>query len=132
MKIAVTGITGFLGYYVTKRLYESGFQMQALVRNTSNILHLRDYQERISYVQGDLTDKETLKKFVADADIVIHMAYERQGATFHEAANKDIKRFVEANLLGSIELLDTSKQAGIKQFIFISSCAVYGHIFSHI
>ena len=132
MKIAVTGITGFLGYYVAKRLYESGFQMQALVRNTSNILHLRDYQERISYVQGDLTDKETLNKFVAGADIVIHMAYERNDASFHEAANKDIKRFVESNLLGSIELLDTSKQSGIKQFIFISSCAVYGHIFPHI
>ncbi len=132
MKIAITGITGFLGYYVAKRLYESGFQIQALIRNTSNILHLRDYQEKISYVQGNLTDKETLNKFVAGADIVIHMAYERNDASFHEAANKDIKRFVESNLLGSIELLDTSKQSGIKQFIFISSCAVYGHIFPHI
>ena len=60
------------------------------------------------------------------------MAYERNGATFHEAANRDIKRFVEANLLGSIELLDASKQAGVRQFIFISSCAVYGRIFPNI
>jgi nucleoside-diphosphate-sugar epimerase len=103
--------------------------IQALIRDTSNVLHLQDYQKKITYHKGDLTDKETLKKFVQGADVVIHMAYERQGATFHEAANRDIKRFVEANLLGSIELLDASKQAGIKQFIFISSCAVYGHIF---
>lgn len=132
MNIAVTGLTGFLGNYVAKRLFERGVQIRSLIRNTSNTLHLKDFQEKISFVQGDLTDKEVLKKFVQSADVVIHMAYERQGATFREAANKDIKRFVEANLLGSIELLSASRQAGIKQFIFISSCAVYGHIFSNI
>jgi len=132
MKIAITGLTGFLGHYVAKRLFERDVQIQVLIRNTSNILHLQDYQKKIAFIQGDLTDKETLKKFVQDADVVIHMAYERDGATFYEAANKDIKRFVEANLLGSIELLDASKQAGIRQFIFISSCAVYGRIYPHI
>lgn len=132
IKIAITGLTGFLGHYVAKKLSERDVQIKALIRNTSNTLHLKDYEKKIAFIQGDMTDKETLKKFVQGADVVIHMAYERDGATFHEAANKDIKRFVEANLLGSIELLDASKQAGIKQFIFISSCAVYGHIFPHI
>ncbi len=132
MKIAITGLTGFLGHYVAKRLFERDVHIRSLIRNTSNILHLQEYQKKITFHKGDLTDKETLKKFVQDADVVIHMAYERNGATFHEAANKDIKRFVEANLLGSIELLDASKQAGIKQFIFISSCAVYGRIYPHI
>jgi nucleoside-diphosphate-sugar epimerase len=132
MKISITGLTGFLGHYVAKKLFERDVHIQALIRDTSNILHLQDYQKKITYHKGDLTDKENLKKFVQDADVVIHMAYERQGASFHEAANRDIKRFVEANLLGSIELLDASKQAGIKQFIFISSCAVYGRIFPNI
>lgn len=132
MRIAITGLTGFLGYYVAKRLFERGVQIQALIRNDSNTLQLSDYQKKITFVRGDLTDKETLGKFVQGADVVIHMAYERNGATFQDAANKDLKRFVEANLLGSIELLDASKQAHIKQFIFISSCAVYGHIYPHI
>ena len=132
MKIAITGLTGFLGHYVAKKLFERDVHIQALIRDSSNVLHLQDYQKKITFHKGDLTDKETLKKFVQDADVVIHMAYERQGASFHEAANRDIKRFVEANLLGSIELLDASKQAGIKQFIFISSCAVYGRIYPHI
>jgi nucleoside-diphosphate-sugar epimerase len=132
MKIAITGLTGFLGHYVAKKLFERDVQIQALIRDSSNILHLQEYQKIITYQKGDLIDKETLKKFVQGADVVIHMAYERNDASFHEAANKDIKRFVESNLLGSVELLDTSKQSGIKQFIFISSCAVYGHIFPHI
>ncbi len=132
MKIAVTGLTGFLGHYVAKRLFEKDVRIQALIRNTGNTLHLQEYQKKIAFIQGVMTDKETLKKFVQGADVVIHMAYERNGASFHEAANKDIKRFVESNLLGSIELLDAARQAGIKQFIFISSCAVYGHIFPHI
>jgi nucleoside-diphosphate-sugar epimerase len=132
MKIAITGLTGFLGYYVAKKLFARDVHIHALIRDSSNILHLQDYQKKITYHKGDLTDKETLKKFVQGADIVIHMAYERDGASFHEAANKDIKRFVEANLLSSIELLDASKRAGVKQFVFISSCAVYGHICSGI
>ncbi len=132
MKIAITGLTGFLGHYVAKKLFEKDIHIHALIRNTSNTLHLADYQKKITFLQGDMTHKETLRKFVQDADVVIHMAYERDGASFREAANKDIKRFVEANLLGSIELLDASRQAGIRQFIFISSCAVYGHIFSRI
>jgi len=132
MKIAITGLTGFLGYYVAKRLFERDVHIHALIRNTSNTLHLKDYQKKVTFIQGNLADKEVLGKFVQGADVVIHIAYERNGATFHEAANRDIKRFVEANLLGSIELLDASKQAGVRQFIFISSCAVYGRIFPNI
>ncbi|TVM00499.1 MAG: hypothetical protein CV087_14130 [Candidatus Brocadia sp. WS118] len=132
VKIAITGLTGFLGHYIAKKLFTRDVLIQALVRDTSNTLHLKDYEKKITFVQGDMTDKGTLKKFVQGADVVIHMAYERNGASFHEAANKNLKRFVEANLLASIELLDAAKQAGIKQFIFISSCAVYGHIFPHI
>jgi nucleoside-diphosphate-sugar epimerase len=132
MKIAITGLSGFLGHYVAKKLFERDIHIQALVRSTSNTLHLKDYQEKITFVHGDLADKKGLREFVKGADVVIHMAYERNGAGFHEAANRDFKRFLDVNLSGSLELLDASKQHGVKQFIFTSSCAVYGYIFSDI
>ncbi len=132
MKIAITGLSGFLGHYVAKKLFERDVQMQALVRNTSDTSHLNDYEEKITFVQGDLGDKEILKKFVQGADIVIHMAYERNGAGFHDSASKDIRRLLDVNLSGSLELLDAAKQHGAKQFIFTSSCAVYGYIFPDI
>src|SRR3990172_7650313 len=91
MKIAITGLTGFLGHYIAKKLFEMDVHIQSLIRDSSNVLHLQDYQKKITFHKGDLTDKETLKKFVQGADVVIHMAYERRGATFHEAANRDIK-----------------------------------------
>ncbi len=132
MKIAITGLSGFLGHYVAKKLFERNVQMQALVRSTSNISHLKDYEEKITFVQGDLGDKETLKKFVQGVDVAIHMAYERNGAGFHDSARKDIRRLLDVNLAGSLELLDAAKQHGVKQFIFTSSCAVYGYIFPDI
>ncbi len=132
MKIAITGLSGFLGHYVAKKLFEKDVQMQALVRSTSNISHLKGYGKKITFVQGDLGDRETLKKFVQDSDVVIHMAYERNGAGFHEAANKDFRRFLDVNLSGSLELLNASEQHGVRQFIFTSSCAVYGYIFPDI
>lgn len=132
MKTAITGLSGFLGHYVAKKLFERDVQMQALVRSTSNIAHLNDYEEKITFVQSDLEDKEALKKFVQGADVVIHMAYERNGAGFHNSASKDIRRLIDVNLSGSLELLDAAKQYGVKQFIFTSSCAVYGYIFPNI
>ncbi|MFQ5714284.1 MAG: NAD-dependent epimerase/dehydratase family protein [Candidatus Scalinduaceae bacterium] len=132
MKIAITGLSGFLGHYVAKKLFERDVHIQALVRKTSNTSHLKDYEEKITFVQGDLGDKKGLREFVKGADVVIHMAYERNGAGFHEAANRDFKRFLGVNLSGSLELLNASKQHGVRQFIFISSCAVYGYIFSNI
>jgi len=132
MKIAITGLSGFLGHYVAKELFERDVHIQALVRSTSNISHLKGYEEKITFVQGDLGNRETLKKFVQDADVVIHMAYERNGAGFHEAANRDFKRFLDVNLSGSLELLNASVQYGVRQFIFTSSCAVYGYIFPDI
>jgi nucleoside-diphosphate-sugar epimerase len=132
MKIAITGLSGFLGHYVAKKLFERDVEMQALVRTTSDTSHLKDYEEKITYVQGDLGDKEALKEFVKGSDIVIHMAYERNGAGFHDSASKDIRQLVDVNLSGSLELLDASKQQGVKQFMFTSSCAVYGHIFPDI
>ncbi len=132
MKIAITGLSGFLGHYVAKRLFERDVQMQALVRNTSDTSHLSEYEEKITFVQDDLGDKESLKKFVEGADIVIHMAYERNGAGFHSSAQNDIRQLLDVNLTGSLELLDAAKQQGVKQFIFTSSCAVYGYIFPDI
>ena len=132
MKIAITGLSGFLGHYVAKKLFERDVHIKALVRRSSNTSHLKDYEEKITFVQGDLANKNSLRKFVRDTDVVIHTAYERDGAGFHEAANRNIKRFLDVNLSGSIELLDASKQNGVKQFIFISSCAVYGYIFPDI
>ena len=75
---------------------------------------------------------QALKKFVQGADIIIHMAYERNGAGFHDSANKNIRQLLDVNLAGSLELLDAAKQHGVKQFIFTSSCAVYGHIYPDI
>ncbi len=132
MKIAITGLSGFLGHYVAKKLFERDVQMQALVRSTSNISHLSEYKKKISFIQGDLGDKKALNEFVQGADIVIHMAYERNGTDFRDSANKNIRRLLDINLSGSLELLDSAKQHGAKQFIFTSSCAVYGHIFPDI
>ena len=132
MKIAITGLSGFLGHYVAKKLFERDVQMQALVRSTSNVSHLNGYEEKITFVQGDLGDKESLEKFVQGADIVIHMAYERNGTGFHDSARNNIRQLLDVNLSGSLELLDAAKQHGVKQFIFTSSCAVYGYIFPDI
>jgi len=48
MKIAITGLSGFLGYYVAKKLFEKDVEIQALVRTTSDTSHLNDTKRRLS------------------------------------------------------------------------------------
>ena len=47
MKIAITGLSGFLGHYVAKKLFERDVHIQALVRSTSNTSHLKDYENAL-------------------------------------------------------------------------------------
>ena len=60
MKIAITGLSGFLGHYVAKKLFERDVHMQALVWSTSDTSHLNGYEEKIGFVKGDLGDNKTL------------------------------------------------------------------------
>ncbi|MDR4496370.1 MAG: NAD(P)-dependent oxidoreductase [Candidatus Scalindua sp.] len=129
MKIAITGLSGFLGHFVAEKLFKRGVRMRALVRDTSNIVHLKDFGEKVTYIKGDLADREVVNECVKGSDIVIHMAYERNGTGFRDAAKQDYDKLLKVNLLGSLELLNASKEQGVKQFIFVSSCAVYGYIF---
>ena len=50
MRIAITGLSGFLGHYVAKKLFERDVHIKALVRRSSNTSHLKDYEEKITFV----------------------------------------------------------------------------------
>lgn len=59
MKYFITGATGFIGNRIAKKLIESNHQVVALVRNPDSAKNLTDLG--IEIVQGDITDKETLR-----------------------------------------------------------------------
>ena len=61
-KALITGITGQDGSYLAEFLLEQGYEVVGMVRRTSttNFDRIRDFQDRITIVQGDLLDQVSL------------------------------------------------------------------------
>lgn len=109
--ILVTGGTGFAGSHLIKRLASERIQTRCLARETSEIEKLKELGIEAAY--GDVLDKDSLKKAVEDVETVIHFVgiiVEKKGATFEIIHTQGTRNLVEA-----------SKEAGIRRFIYISA-----------
>ena len=116
MKILVTGATGKVGSRLTRRLTESGYQVRALVRDSTRATALKE--AGIELAQGDLLDADSLTTAVRGVDAVVHCAAFFRGATPEQAH--------AVNDLGTQHLANASRAASVKRFIFTSTGLVYG------
>lgn len=71
MEYFVTGATGLVGTHVVERLVEDGHDVVALTRSRSNASHLSD---EVTVVEGDITERESLREPMSDVDGVFHIA----------------------------------------------------------
>ncbi len=125
MNIALTGITGMVGSHIIKKLYgdpagKREHNFRALIREGSVVEHLKPYEE-VDYVIGGLEDKESLQKLVDGMDVVLHLAH-------FPGPVQTADELVKVNVNGSYDLLEAAKKAKIKQFVFMSACAVLGQV----
>lgn len=115
-KILVTGATGKVGSRLAPRLLQWGYQVSALVRDAGSATALSNIG--IEPVMGDLLDPASLQRATQGMDIVVHLA------TFYKGATEEQSRM--ANLDGTAILARAALEAGVRQFIFVSSNRVYG------
>jgi nucleoside-diphosphate-sugar epimerase len=106
MRIAITGASGFVGSYAVRNLAKAGHAMRALVRPTSRREPIADF----------------VAEWVVGVDAVIHNAVDWEALSQSPVAHFD------KNVGGALRLLEASRQAGVGQFLFISSGAVYNEI----
>lgn len=71
MEYLVTGATGVVGSHLVCHLVEAGHDVVAVTRSRSNAAHLPD---EITVVEGDITDKESLREPMTGVDGVFHIA----------------------------------------------------------
>lgn len=116
MKILITGGSGFLGSHVADVLSEAGHEVTIFDVRSSPYLGAGQ-----KMIIGDILDQASLERAVAGMDAVYHFA---GIADIDECTNRPIDA-VRYNILGTVNLLEASRHANIKRFVFGSSAYVY-------
>lgn len=113
--VLVTGATGAIGKFVIEMLIARGEKARGLTRDPDKA---RAAQPKAEWVAGDLRDPASLKKAVAGADRIIFTA----GRKFRETDPANSLEAVDFG--GVVSLSAAAKEAGVKQFVLISSAGV--------
>ena len=125
MKILVTGCYGFIGSTLIKKLVaENKGEIVGFSRNTShkNKKRIEDVLGKIEIVEGDLTGD--LTELCEGVDVVIHTA----AKTYVDHSIRSPFPFIQSNLVGTFNLLESARLNKVKRFIQVSTDEVYGSI----
>ena len=125
MKIAVTGATGFVGRYIVPHLTSGKHQCRCWFRPESDRSGLS--ADSVEWVEGGLYDAAACRSLVDGCDAVVHAALHHPGGGFR-GGEGELLSFVEKNVLGTLQLIEAARSAGVGRFVFISSCAVHERI----
>lgn len=129
MNVLVTGGTGYIGSHTVIELLNKGYN-PILIDNLSNsreevVQSIEDITgKRVDFFNIDLCRKKTLEKFfsVYKIDAIIHFAaFKAVGESV-----QDPLRYYRNNLLSLVNLLEIVQEKQLDNFVFSSSCSVYG------
>jgi dTDP-glucose 4,6-dehydratase len=84
--------------------------------------NLEEIRDKITFVKGDICDKEAVKKTMAGCDYVVNFAAE----SHVDRSIASPEDFVRTDVLGVFTLLEEARRINIKKFIQISTDEVYG------
>ncbi|MFH1386106.1 MAG: NAD-dependent epimerase/dehydratase family protein [bacterium] len=125
MKILITGANGSLGTELLTRLRDSGNEIIVLAFDQNDTNNLKQFRS-IKIIYGNVCQlsNDFLKQYLSDVDVFIHLA-----AVVHQPkAAKEL--YYQVNYEATKRLSDAYNKystSRIKQFIFISTVAVYGN-----
>ncbi len=119
MRYFMTGATGFIGRHVTQQLREAGHEVVALVRSPGKAHFLTDMG--VEVVQGDVTDKASIRPAMEGADGVFHIA------GWYKIGVRDTRAAQAVNVHGTRHVLETMQELGIPKGVYTSTLAVNSH-----
>ncbi len=130
MKVLVTGGTGYIGSHTVAELLQKGFEVIVVDDLSNSSIDVLDNIAKITgkkpvFEKVDLSDEtETAKLFKRHSGIgaVIHFAaFKAVGESCHLPL-----KYYRNNLASLMNILQNMEDQGIRNFVFSSSCTVYG------
>lgn len=110
-KVAVFGGSGFIGSFVVEELLKRGYEVVSADIKPSQFVPQELFKE------CDILDREKVDEIINDADIVYNFA----GYANLDDAISDPVRAIELNVMGNLNILDSSKKHNIERFVYASS-----------
>ena len=119
----VTGGAGFIGSHLVEALLARGEDVRVLDNfSTGKRENLDPFLNRIAVVEGDLRSIDEVRRAVDGADYVLH-----QGALRSVPRSVDDPMSTnDVNVGGTLNVLQASKEVGVKRVVSASSSSVYG------
>lgn len=127
MRIAITGATGFLGRYLVGRLATQGHTCRCWHGPRSDRSGFAKFGKQVEWIPGQLQDRKATETLVAGCDAAVHAALYHPGGGFR-GGEGNLVEFADKNILGTLELIEAARAAGVRRFVFISTCAVHEKI----
>ena len=118
MKTLITGAAGFVGAAVLRELLKKGHKVKALVRQSSVLDNLKNLDVEI--VQGDLKDRDSLKRCIKDCKYLFHVA-----ADYRLWVPRP-QEIYQNNVVGTENLMEEALNSEIEKIVYTSSVAVLG------
>ena len=123
MRFLLTGATGFLGRQLLRRLIEQGHEVLAISRQEQPEIAELPKTSRLQWVQRDIRERILVEKGM---DVAIHVA------GLIGTAETPLSDYLEHNAIGTRNVLDAARRAGVSKFIYLSSLSIYGDIQSEV
>jgi dihydroflavonol-4-reductase len=117
LKVFMTGATGFVGANLLRLLLAEGHQVRALVRPQSSLDNLQGLP--VEQVRGDLTDTN-LSQHLQGCQVLFHVA------AHYSLWQADRDQLYHSNVIGTRNVLQAARQAGIERTVYTSSVAAIG------
>lgn len=119
-RVLVTGGSGFIGSHLVKKVVEEGCK-QVVVLDKFIRPNKLPSDDKLKIIEGEITDKETLKEAIQDIDYVFHMAVLPLGP-----CTENPRACLEININGTFNVIEAARDAGVKKIVFSSASSVYG------
>jgi UDP-glucose 4-epimerase len=123
VQLLVTGGGGFIGSHLVERLVRDGHRVRVVDNfTTGHRRNLLPVGDDVELVEGDLQSYERAHAAVRGCEVVLH-----------QAAMPSVPRSVQdpltsnaSNVIGTLNVLLASRDAGVRRVVFASSSSVYG------